>query len=80
MSRSMHSITMNLINNYGCYCHFDFNIKKSGKPVDEFDQVCKKLMDNYECMELDNHTCDLEHTSYISVGGFGLVTGGSEDY
>merc|ERR1712048_1855 len=39
---------------YGCYCNFDNNLfnkphKGRGKPLDLWDEACKKLVDGYEC-------------------------------
>lgn len=42
---------------YGCWCNFDsageLTESGKGKPVDQYDEQCKRLRDNYQCIMLD---------------------------
>ena len=59
MARSLIvSETQNIfkLENYGCWCYADLESMISlgaGKPQDEFDEACKALHENYECLRMD---------------------------
>merc|ERR1712046_442283 len=39
---------------YGCWCYFDGDyVRGRGEPVDEFDNLCKQLHQNYVCASMD---------------------------
>lgn len=54
------------INYYGCWCYFGLDHGKGkSQPVDELDELCKKLHDAYECIMMDDPTCvawDIDYT------------------
>lgn len=61
------------LQNYGCWCHADLETGESlghGQPQDEFDRLCKRLYDGYECIRMDNvdskqqSTCIPSQTHY----------------
>jgi len=58
---------------YGCWCLFASNNgyvgSGSGEPVDEFDAECKLLHDNYNCMVVEESTCDVYNVVYNRPGG-----------
>merc|ERR1739848_147332 len=48
---------------YGCWCNFDGDKNNlpgtgRGKPVDEWDEACKNLVDGYECAVKDFEDCE----------------------
>ena len=51
-----------IFGDYGCWCHFQSNNGYVGNgfggPVDEMDELCKKLHDQYSCIKNDNEFCD----------------------
>merc|ERR1712050_390817 len=58
---------------YGCWCLFAMNSgyvgSGNGEPVDEFDAECKLLHDNYNCMVVEESTCDVYNVVYNRPGG-----------
>jgi len=79
-SRTITQGDMGLINEYGCWCYFqDDHGKGRGKPVDVFDELCKRLHDGYTCAIMDasdiGETCVPWEVTYNSALGSGLGLG-----
>lgn len=80
-SRFIQKDQIRYLNNYGCWCNFDPNVKRHGHPVDKYDQACKTLHENYECIQMDakardlSNGCDLVNTDYNSALGNGGLSG-----
>lgn len=51
---------LNYLNGYGCWCNFDNYKLGHGLPVDSYDHACRRLHDNYLCIEEDYSTRDLK--------------------
>jgi len=62
--------TMNKLNGYGCWCNFDDYKEGFGSPVDDIDTSCKRLHDNYKCIEeefaAEGQECFPSQIEYIS--------------
>lgn len=60
-------------NDYGCWCLFASNNgyvgSGNGEPVDEMDAECKLLHDNYNCMVVEEASCDVYNVVYNRPGG-----------
>jgi len=78
--RTITQADMDLVNEYGCWCYFqDGHGAGKGKPVDEIDQLCKKLHDGYTCAIMDSRElaegpCVPWEIDYNSAIGTGLIT------
>merc|ERR1712100_988930 len=47
--------TLDVLENYGCYCRFDSKRQYlNGQTLDKIDQCCKILQDGYECAIIDS--------------------------
>lgn len=44
---------VNFLNTYGCWCNFENYKLGRGQPRDVYDRACKRLHDNYLCIETD---------------------------
>lgn len=76
--------TKNFLRNYGCYCYplmaqkagpaFNYN----GDPVDELDDLCKKLYRAQKCIDIDNAEGNYE-TECTLDQGFGFYQDNSGD-
>jgi len=62
---------------YGCWCLFDSNNgyvgNGYGQPVDEIDAECKLLHDNYNCLTIEESTCDPYNVEYNRPLGSGFA-------
>jgi len=62
--------SMNKLNGYGCWCNFDDYKEGYGIPVDAIDSSCKRLHDNYKCIEEEfealGEVCLPSEVEYIS--------------
>ena len=51
-----------IFGDYGCWCFFQSNNgyvgNGFGAPVDDMDELCKKLHDQYSCIQTEDSTCD----------------------
>lgn len=75
--RALTGASMGLLNNYGCWCHFEDNVGKGkGHPVDVLDRMCQQLHQGYECIEMDmddlGSPCNPWTEPYVEVAGFNL--------
>lgn len=58
------------INGYGCWCHLDASWRSEarGETVDPIDEVCKRLINSYRCIEMDAQEqgidCDAQSVEY----------------
>jgi len=63
--------SLNFLNGYGCWCNFDNYKHGAGIPLDDYDRSCKKLHDNYRCIEEEfadqGETCLPAEINYISA-------------
>lgn len=79
-----HSWSRNLIekiNGYGCWCYFNGDINSGKGPVvldnatghrNAVDQYCKILQNGYQCMLIDDASCDPTSVSFTSATGLAL--------
>lgn len=62
--------SLNYFNGYGCWCNFNNYKIARGQPKDYFDVACKRLHDNYLCIEQEfasrNEICQPESIIYTS--------------
>jgi len=63
--RTLNPGDMGMMQNYGCWCSFDYpegteKVHGRGAPVDEVDKYCKTLQNGYECAMMDHYDDDLE--------------------
>lgn len=79
---------VHMLDNYGCWCYFydvipfSHDRRGRGQPVDDFDKLCKKLHDAYDCAVIDNDENGLEkcvpwEVDYSTIGLFGSIAFGS---
>jgi len=47
------------LTNYGCWCRGDNWLHGKGQPVDEFDEICRLQHHNYDCLLMEDPTCDV---------------------
>jgi len=71
--------TIDNINGYGCWCNFDTNYHQGkAHPIDEIDEVCKILVQGYECAIKDAEdvgaSCSPWEENYEPVTSFTLDT------
>jgi len=63
--------SLNFLNGYGCWCNFDNYKAGRGKPKDIYDQACKRLHDNYLCIEEEfasnGEECYPAEINYVSA-------------
>jgi len=63
---------------YGCWCLFSSNNgyvgSGNGEAVDEMDAECKLLHDNYNCMVVEEASCDVYNVVYNRPGGAWTTT------
>ena len=70
--RALQQANMGLINEYGCWCYFEEGIfSAKGTPVDEIDEICKKLIHGYECIMME-YDCTPWEIGYESAVGSGF--------
>jgi len=76
---------MKSIDGYGCWCHFDANIKNArGKAMNTMDETCKSLLKGYYCIMKDagdeGESCDPVTVSFSPAvdDAFDLIDGGME--
>lgn len=71
--RAISQDQLTLIENYGCWCHFDQKRSSNkGKPVDQYDELCRYLHEGYACLKIDHEdSCDPLTTIYNSSTGSG---------
>lgn len=68
-------ITLSGIWGYGCWCNFGYNLLEGqGKPVNEYDNICKKMQMCLRCSRLDGktdgHHCNPKTQNYNADFGW----------
>lgn len=58
-SLTQYSSLMSALNGYGCWCYLgQHNVGEKGKPRDYFDDQCKLLHKGYDCIIMEDPTCE----------------------
>jgi len=78
--RALLKMDMGLLDQYGCWCYFEFDHGSGrGHPIDEIDEFCKLLHDGYSCILIDfdnaGSPCTPWQIPYNSAFGSGIPTG-----